>query len=104
MNRNVGLAAIATCVLSTRMIRALGIGSILVIAQAVPAFAEKITLACSYGGDYVTLYYTFDLAAKTVVDHAAIGDYAIRKDTYAIEITTVLDSSSKVQREQWLDG
>src|SRR5674476_853514 len=60
---------------------------VLLIAQAVPAFAEKITLARSLGGDYITLYYTFDLAAKTVVDHAAVGDFAIRKDTYKIEIT-----------------
>ena len=73
--------------LKDRMIRILGISSILISPQAVPAFAEKITLACSYGGEYVTLYYTFDLAAKTVVDHAAVGDYAIRKDTYKIVIT-----------------
>jgi hypothetical protein len=37
-----------------RMVRAFFGGSILLIAQAVPAFAEKVTLACSYGGNTVT--------------------------------------------------
>ena len=37
-----------------RMVRSFFGGSILLIAQAVPAFAEKVTLACSYGGNTVT--------------------------------------------------
>jgi hypothetical protein len=69
-----------------RMIRVF-FGVFLLISQAVPAFAEKITLACSHGGDYITLFYTFDLEAKTVADDAPIGTYAIRKGTYAIEVT-----------------
>jgi hypothetical protein len=49
------------------MIRVLVIGSMLLIAQAVPAFAEKITLACSRGEGYITLYYTFDMKSRAVL-------------------------------------
>lgn len=60
-----------------RIIRVLVIGSALLFAQIVPAFAEKTTLACSLGSGYVTLFYTFDLDAKTVKD-AEGGTFAIR--------------------------
>jgi hypothetical protein len=48
------------------MIGTLGLGSILIIAQAVPAFAEKVTLKCGNGAGYAVMYYTIDTIAKTV--------------------------------------
>ncbi len=45
-----------------------GVAAMMVLAPSA-AFAEKITLACSLGADYVVLYFTFDLAAKTVKDY-----------------------------------
>jgi hypothetical protein len=56
-----------------RTIRVLGIGSILVIAQAVPVFAEKVTLACSLGAGYHVNYLTIDTNAKTVIDDHGTG-------------------------------
>ena len=53
---------------NNRTIRVVFVGSILMIAQVVPALAEKVTLACSAGPGYNTYYYTFDMAAKTVAD------------------------------------
>jgi hypothetical protein len=54
-------------IFSDRMIRVFVVGSILLVAQAVSAFAEKVTLACSQGTGYMTAYYTFDMEAKTVM-------------------------------------
>jgi hypothetical protein len=85
MNRNVGLTAIANCVLSTRMIRALGIGSILVVVQAVPAFAEKVTLKCGNGAGYSVMYYTIDTIAKTV--SVNLGASSGLNGTYPAQIT-----------------
>jgi hypothetical protein len=51
-----------------RVIRVLIVAAVWIIAQAVPAFAEKITLACSLGAPGPTYYFTFNLAAKTVKD------------------------------------
>ena len=51
-----------------RMIRLLLVGSIYLFSQVVPAFAEKITLACSAGPGYIILYLTIDTDAKTVKD------------------------------------
>ena len=65
-----------------RMVRAFFGGSILLIAQAVPAFAEKITLACSYGGNTVTSYITIDTVAKTVKE-----SIWTTTDTYPARIT-----------------
>ncbi len=42
--------------------------SLLSIALTVPALAEKVTLACSYGPGFVTTYLTIDTDAKTVKD------------------------------------
>ena len=51
------------------IIRVLVIGLILLVAEVVPAFAEKVTLACSRDPtQYVTLYYTFDMDAMGVKD------------------------------------
>lgn len=83
MSRNVGLKAIASDVLSQRMIRVLGIGSILVIAQAIPAFAEKVTLACSLGPGYSVSYLTIDTIAKTVTD-SSVKEHT---GTYPAQIT-----------------
>ena len=83
MSRNVGLKAIASDVLSQRMIRVLGIGSILVIAQAIPAFAEKVTLACSLGAGYHVNYLTIDTIAKTIIDDHGPGP----KGPYSAQIT-----------------
>ena len=44
------------------------IGSMLLIAGVVPAFAEKVTLGCALGPEYHVMYYTFDMGAKTVKD------------------------------------
>jgi hypothetical protein len=49
-----------------KMIRALVIGSMLLFAQAVPAFAETVTLACSAGPDLIIFYLTINSDAKTV--------------------------------------
>src|SRR5450759_5569668 len=61
-----------------RTIRVFVVGSILWIAQAVPALAEKVTLACSLGPGYVTTYFTFDLAEKTVKHGGGGGTFATR--------------------------
>jgi len=66
MSRNLGPKAIASDIVSHRMIRILVTGAILAIAQAVPAFAEKVTLACSLGAGYSVTYLTIDTNAKTV--------------------------------------
>ena len=50
------------------MIRIVFVGSILMIAQPVSAFAEKVTLGCALGPEYHVMYYTFDMEAKTVKD------------------------------------
>lgn len=85
MNRNAELTAVISYVLSSRMIRALGIGSILVIAQAVPAAAEKITLKCGLGAGYSVMYYTIDTNARTVsVD---LGAGSGLNGTYPAQIT-----------------
>jgi len=63
------------------MIRVLVIGSMLLIAQAAPAFAEKIYLACSYdSSQYVTTYITFDTDAKTVKEPAGTFKARITDD------------------------
>lgn len=59
--------------LNNKMIRVAGIGAILMIAQAVPAFAEKVTLACSYGAGYHVGYLTIDTNARTVIDDQGPG-------------------------------
>ncbi len=48
------------------MIRELAIGSILLIAQAVPAFAEIVPLACTDDVDGTTHHIVFDTDAHTV--------------------------------------
>lgn len=48
------------------MIRVFVVGSILLIAQAAPAFAEKVTLACGQGPGSIVFYLTIDSDAKTV--------------------------------------
>jgi hypothetical protein len=67
------------------MIRALALGSILLIAQALPAWAERVTIKCEVPSLHLD-YYTFDTDALTVlveynfdVDHNAVsGTYSIR--------------------------
>jgi hypothetical protein len=61
-----------------RMIRAFCGASILLIAQAVPAFAEKVTLACSLGTGFITTYWTIDTVAKTMKEQSG---------TYPAQIT-----------------
>ena len=48
------------------MIREFAIGSILLIAQAVPAFAEIVPLACT--SDRITIHIVFDTDARTVTE------------------------------------
>jgi hypothetical protein len=50
------------------MIRELAIGSILLIAQAVPAFAEIVPLACTNDSDGTTEHIVFDTDARTVLE------------------------------------
>ena len=50
------------------MIRELAIGSILMIAQAVPAFAEIIPLACTDDVAGTTHHIVFDTDARTVLE------------------------------------
>jgi hypothetical protein len=47
-----------------KITRGLAIVLVLLIAQVVPAFAEKVTLACSQGEGRVTIYYTFDMKSR----------------------------------------
>jgi hypothetical protein len=62
------------------MTRVFAMGLILLTAQAAPTFAEKVTLACSHGGDYIILYYTFDMSAMRVMstENPRPGPYAIK--------------------------
>ena len=53
------------------MIRVLVIGSTLLITQAVPAFAEKITLACTNRSDHNKYTVIFDMDAHTVMEGTA---------------------------------
>jgi hypothetical protein len=64
------------------MIRVFAAGLILLIAQVVPAFAERVALACSRGGDYIILYYTFDMSAMRVTSSEVPGE-----SPYAIKVT-----------------
>jgi hypothetical protein len=50
------------------MIRELAIGSILLIAQAIPAFAEIVPLACTDDSDGTTHHIVFDTDARTVLE------------------------------------
>ena len=50
------------------MIRELAIGSILLIAQAVPAFAEIVPLACTDDSKGTTHNIVFDTDARTVLE------------------------------------
>jgi hypothetical protein len=65
------------------MTRVLTIGAVLLIAQIVPAFAQKIplTLRCPAQGNVGPFYFTIDLDARTVKDATGI---------YAAEITADL--------------
>jgi hypothetical protein len=60
------------------MIRELAIGSILLIAQAVPAFAEIVPLACTNDSDGIAFQIVFDTDALTVTDN---------NHTYPIQMT-----------------
>jgi hypothetical protein len=53
-------------IFNDKVIRVLIVAAVWIFAQAAPALAEKVTLACSRGGDYITFYYTFDMAKKIV--------------------------------------
>lgn len=53
-----------------RLMRAFFSGSILLIAQAAPAFAEKVTLKCSNGQGGAIMYFTIDTVAKTMTETA----------------------------------
>jgi len=63
------------------MVRVLVLSSIFLFTSVVPAFAEKVTLACSADPNrYVIIYITIDTDAKTVTDsHTA--------QTYPAQIT-----------------
>src|ERR1039457_2465148 len=50
------------------MIRVLVVSSILMIAQIAPAFAEKVTLACSQGPDKIVFHLTIDTDTKTMTE------------------------------------
>jgi hypothetical protein len=70
------------------MIRAFAFGSILLIAQAIPAFAERVTVKCEVPGIH-TDFYTFDTDALTVlVDYYFDIDHNAVSGTYKIQITT----------------
>lgn len=56
--------------LKASMVRGFFGGAMLLIAQAVPAAAEKVTLGCSLGPGYVTFYITIDTVAKTVKENS----------------------------------
>jgi hypothetical protein len=66
------------------MIRVLIIGSVLWIAQAVPASAEKATLACSQGTGYIIFYLAISSDANTV---AMSNSYGTDLGTYPARIT-----------------
>jgi hypothetical protein len=66
-----------------RMIRVLVIGLMLLIAVVVPAFAEKVTLACSYSPETVTSYLTIDTDAKTVT----VSEGGDNNGTFPAQIT-----------------
>jgi hypothetical protein len=59
------------------MFRVLLVGLSLLIAQAVPAFAEQITLQCGAN------FWTFDLDAKTVND----PEWDSKGSTHPIQVT-----------------
>jgi len=66
------------------MTRVLVIGLMLLIAQAVPAFAKTDTLACGNGPDYVAIYLTIDSDSKTV---EMSNSYGHAYGTYPARIT-----------------
>ena len=65
------------------MIRVLVIGSTLLIAQMVPAFAEKVTLACRYHPEDTPWYMIIDTDANTVT----VSYFSDPKKTYPARIT-----------------
>jgi hypothetical protein len=67
------------------MIRELAIGSILLIAQAVPAFAEIVPLACTDDSDGTTHHIVFDTDARTVGE--IDNPLATNNQTYPMTMT-----------------
>ena len=67
------------------MIRELAIGSILLIAQAVPAFAEIVPLACTDDSDGTTHHIVFDTDARTVLE--IDNPHTIDNYTYPMTMT-----------------
>ena len=71
-----------------KMIKGFFVASVCLFAQAIPAFAEKVTLACSYDSiQYVTQYLTIDTDAQTVKDpygtfRAQITDDSVTWDSH----------------------
>lgn len=70
-----------------RIIRAFVCGS--VCSFIVPAYAQKVTLACSNGPEYVTSQITIDAGAKTVTDFGRTHRATITSDTVTWEDTTL---------------
>lgn len=70
---------------TTRMLRGFVAGLTLLIGQATPASAETITLACSYGSQYVTRNFTVDTVAKTVKDFSGTHRALITGDSVVWE-------------------
>ena len=67
------------------MIRELAIGSILLIAQAVPAFAERVPLACTDDSKGTTHHIVFDTDARTVLE--TDNPYETGNNTYPMTMT-----------------
>lgn len=56
---------------------------------ATPAFADKVTLGCSLGGNYITQYFTIDSDAKTVTDSSGTYPAQITDDAVSWVATNV---------------
>ena len=67
---------------TSRMICAFLVASVCLFTQAVTAFAEKVTLACTPPPGFVpsTIYFTIDSDARTVKDDAGMHPAQITED------------------------
>src|ERR1700722_15583992 len=89
------------------MNRALLLGGICLLVQAVPAFAEKITLACSYDrSQYVTVYLTIDTVAQTIKEQTGTFKAQITDESVSWQTKDGLNTFNRLtgQLNWWMNN
>jgi hypothetical protein len=78
------------------------VATVCLFAQAVPAFAEKVTLACSYDSNHQTAYLTIDTDTKTVKDAYGTFQAQITDDLVTWYSTSYGDGRNVYNRQSAL--